>query len=138
MAQGDTIWTIQLSEESLAVLSGAGINNVPNSIVMTLKEASMRERTWFAAAQATANTEQGFADFITELIRRRAPADLPREVIREAVQDIPLSELAELPIAFLEGKRGDPKNFHGAMNQTLFGPVRAMLTALAQNGLSLS
>ncbi|MDP9764867.1 hypothetical protein [Deinococcus enclensis] len=130
-----TTWTLPVTDEARAALEAQGITDIPKSITLVLKEATMRELRPFDEVMKTAKTDPfAGAAFV---IQKRADQPISEEIAREVVEDLTPPELAELLWAFKEGKRDTEGKLVGAVRSTLNGISDQLLTALA-SAVSLS
>lgn len=135
MTQPVTTWTLPVTPEARAALAERGITDVPESITLMLREATLRELRPFDDVMKTAKTDPfNAAAFV---IQKRADQPVSEDVAREVAQDLTPPELAELFWAFKEGRRDTEGKVAGAVRSTLNGMSDQLLTALG-SAVSLS
>lgn len=130
-----TTWTLPVTPEARAALAERGITDVPESITLMLREATLRELRPLDDALQVAKTDPFAA--AAYVIQKRADPTVSEAVAREAAQDLTPPQLAELLWAFKEGRRDTEGKVAGAVRSTLNGMSDQLLTALG-SAVSLS
>lgn len=117
----------QAAQEGREVQPGELVD-IPDKVVLLLREATMREKYRFERDQKAATD---YHTWLTGILMRRAAPGTDERVVRELIVDMTESTVATLIHAYQTGEMPDPKLLGQVVSQTLSGMAGSLLTNLS-------
>jgi hypothetical protein len=132
MTDANPTWIIPIDDETRAILADQGVADVPQSVTLRLRPATLRDLRQVDPLLARSQQENEAAFEAGALvITRRADPPVSIEVAREIIQQLHPHELGELILAYRTGERDASGKLKAGVDQTLNGMTDTLLSALA-------
>lgn len=133
MTDANPTWIIPIDDETRAILADQGVTDVPQSVTLRLRPATLRDLRQVDPLVGQAQRGDGEAAFEAGalVITRRADPPVSIEVAREIIQQLHPHELGELILAYRTGERDTSGKLRAGVDQTLNGMTDTLLSALA-------
>lgn len=128
MTQPVTTWDLPVTPEAHEALTAQGLTDLPSSVTLHLREATLRELNALDAALKRSKADP-LAPYVLA-IQKRAAQPVPEAVAREVAQDLLTTDAAELLWAFKEGRRDTEGKFREAVKSTMSGISDQLLASL--------
>lgn len=127
---------LPLPAETQAALEEAGID-APAEVLLLLREATGRERQAFDAERQTIGVSNP-VEWVTRLMMRRAAPDTDERVVRELLNDMTETVIAQIVLAYVTGALADPKALLEAVQGTQMQMTNLLLAQLGAGTLPSS